>query len=346
MTIRRHGKGWMADVQLELPNGSTVRKRKAGFATQREAQDFERRLRQELLDGTYERKRQLESAPTVAQFIGEYLEAMEATNRASTIVSKRTSLRGHVAPAIGHVLVREVGARHFEAVRAQASKTLSASTVNLVIVHLAHMLSTAEQWGLRGQGPKVRKAKAVDKAPRFLSDDEARALLGELPERWRRMAQFALHTGLRVGELLGLQWDDIDAKAKTLTVRRTTLRGTAHPTHPPKSGKQRTVPLNADALAVLSELPTPLRPKGERVFPGWYQNANKAMQRAAHKACLERVGWHTLRHTFATRLCLSGAPIRVVQELLGHASLAMTQRYTHTTSESLHMATRLLEGRA
>lgn len=139
----------------------------------------------------------------------------------------------------------------------------------------------------------------------------------------------ALKTGLRLGELLALRWEDVDLVVGRLMVRRAVARGIIGT---PKSGKSREIPLSSEALKALrgqrhmkgepvfSDLDGKMLDKGECKWPLW---------RSAKKAGLRRVGWHVLRHTFSSHLVMRGVPLKAVQELMGHATIEMTMRYSH-----------------
>lgn len=167
--------------------------------------------------------------------------------------------------------------------------------------------------------------------PRVLKADELTALLDEPPARidddppevrWRDDAVLELlyGSGLRVSELCGLRPGDVDLRAATVTVWG-------------KGGKQRQVPITpaaADALRALA--PTSdavfVNGRGKRLTP-------RDVRRIIDRRAPSPTHPHALRHTFATHLLDGGADLRVVQELLGHADLATTQRYTHVSRERL-----------
>jgi integrase len=161
------------------------------------------------------------------------------------------------------------------------------------------------------------------------------------------MILLGLRTGLRQGELLALRWDDIDLVAGRLTVRRAVARGIIGT---PKSGKSREVALSDEAIAALRPLPS--RFAGELVFPGkdgrllTKGECKHPLWRACRKAGLRRIGWHCLRHTFASHLVMRGAPIKAVQELLGHATMEMSLRYSHLSPDIRRDAVRLLDAPA
>lgn len=130
----------------------------------------------------------------------------------------------------------------------------------------------------------------------------------------------ALNTGLRLSELYGLTWENVNVSRRVLTVPRS------------KNGETRHVPLNSAALAALTELrnrgegtgPVIRNPQGEPLAGprSWFEPA-------VGRSKIRAFSWHCLRHTFASRLVMAGVDLRTVQELLGHKSIAMTVRYSH-----------------
>ena len=153
----------------------------------------------------------------------------------------------------------------------------------------------------------------------------------------------ALHTGLRRGELIALQWDAVDLVAGRLLVKRNVWRGHFGT---PKGGRSREVPLNAVALQALKAHG---HLRGAFVFcdaTGAYlknDTCRNAILRASKRAGLRPIGWHTLRHSFASHLVARGVPLKAVQELLGHATIDMTMRYAHLSPDVKKDAVRALE---
>jgi integrase len=139
---------------------------------------------------------------------------------------------------------------------------------------------------------------------------------------------------MRLGEILGLRWGQVDFRKRTICVERT------------KSGKRRFIPINATLLELLRSLRLD-RPVGETVFANPKTGQALVAVRTAFKAACRRaklsgLRFHDLRHTFATRLIEAGADIITVKELLGHFSVQMTERYTHSRSEQKVRAVELL----
>lgn len=135
----------------------------------------------------------------------------------------------------------------------------------------------------------------------------------------------AMNTGLRRGELLALDWSDINLQARMLTVRRENA----------KSGKQRHVPLNAEAMAVLRQWASQDSGSGS-VFG--ISGIKSSWDTLLTTAQIEGFRFHDLRHHFASRLVMAGVDLNTVRELLGHADLTMTLRYAYLAPEHLAAA--------
>lgn len=181
------------------------------------------------------------------------------------------------------------------------------------------------------QPPKVGR-----RLPRVLSEQQATAVLDGAAEgvtshalRDRALLEVMYGAGLRVSEVAGLDVDDVDLHRGMVQVRRG------------KGGKERRVPMGPVAVDAIS-LWLPHRTTANRAL---FQNqrggrlSDRSMRRICEQAGVsEGVGGvhpHALRHSFATHLLDNGADLRGIQELLGHASLSTTQRYTHVSTAGL-----------
>ena len=151
--------------------------------------------------------------------------------------------------------------------------------------------------------------------------------------------------GLRCGEMMALEWSDVDLNKRQLCVQRSEWKG--HVTVP-KSGRLRRVPLTnrlGSALRAFRHL------RGARVLcssdgsPLTQREVQGLVRRAARRANLRNVGVHVLRHTFCSHLSMRGAPVRAIQELAGHQELGTTQRYMHLSPAAIEGAIRLLDHR-
>ena len=149
--------------------------------------------------------------------------------------------------------------------------------------------------------------------------------------------------GLRCGEMIALEWADIDLGKRQLCVRRSSWNG--HVTTP-KGGRLRYIPLTvrlAQALREHRHLRSPLvlcNKNGEALHR---RAVIRWVRRAARRAQVEHEGVHVLRHTFCSHLTMRGAPARAIQELAGHVNITTTQRYMHLSPAAIEGAIRLLE---
>lgn len=250
----------------------------------------------------------------------------------------------------------EIQRAHFDAFKAKRLKAgRHPATVNRDLDRLKAALSAAVEWGLLEANPLlgVRRIKRdIEERVRYLSPKEEKALRAALAarevkfkrrrasaNRWRLqrrreplpeiagyadhvmpMTLIAINTGLRRGELTQLRWADVDLPGKRVTVRA----GYA------KSGKTRHVPLNSEALAVFKTYARQHQGKGE-LFG--LTCVAKAWGRLMEAAKIEDFRFHDLRHTFASKLVMSGVDLNTVRELLGHGDIKMTLRYAHLAPE-------------
>jgi site-specific recombinase XerD len=146
-----------------------------------------------------------------------------------------------------------------------------------------------------------------------------RTIFDGYPEHMPEL-ELALNTGLRLSEMYGLTWENVNISRRVLTIPRS------------KNGEMRHVPLNATAVAVLFEL----RRRGDgtgrviRNLKGLpLSDPRHWFEPSVRDAKIQDFSWHCLRHTFASRLVMAGVDLRTVQELLGHKTIGMTVRYSH-----------------
>ena len=355
MSVRREkrrnpktGEVWekyRVDVTVTMPDGSTKRVAKdAPVQTKRDAEKYEQELKRSILDGTFGRKEE-KPVPTLAEFEKEFISNYaEANNKLSEVQTKKSAIKNHLVPAFGKLKLDQIGSREIEAFKsAKIREKKSAKSVNNYLTVLRKMLCVAQEWGLIPFVPKVKWLRLPPNKFDFLTFEEADRLVAGADPEWRAMIMVALKTGLRQGELLALTWDDIDLVAGRLVVSRNLSRGEITT---PKNGKTREVPLGDDVLAALKRhrhlrgdvvfctSAGAMFTKGESKHPLW---------RACKRAGLRRIGWHVLRHTFASHLVMRKAPLKAVQELLGHSTIKMTERYAHLSPDVRKDAVRLLD---
>jgi integrase len=152
----------------------------------------------------------------------------------------------------------------------------------------------------------------------------------------RPLVTTALHAGFRASALLLLTWEDVDFQRLVLTVRAAYA----------KNGESRSVPMNEVLTATLQAVRMNVSASGLvfRTRTGKpYRSCRTAFTHAVRQADVADFTFHDLRHTFASRLVMSGVNLPTVQALVGHKDISMTLRYTHLSSDHKQRAVRALE---
>jgi integrase len=196
----------------------------------------------------------------------------------------------------------------------------------------------------------VRQSAKRKKIPAVLEIEEVQSLLGALDVRERTMVLLDVVTGLRASELFGLKWADINFERNEISVTRSIVLQVVGPCKTEAS--QKPVPLDPLLARTLRtwRAYTKYKAASDWVFaspysggrkPYWYQSLmrNQIGEVARSVGIFKKMGWHTFRHTCATLLRASGADIKVVQELLRHASCRVTlDTYTQAVTEQKRAA--------
>jgi integrase len=225
-----------------------------------------------------------------------------------------------------------------KAVGKPTEETISKRSVDICVARLKRMFSLCVDWGLIPANPaaRVRLFREDRRRVRYLTEEEETGLLDACTPQLRRVVLFALHTGMRRGEILGLRWQDVDKKNGVAVI----------PAEKAKGKRNRFIPLNSVALAVLDELPASLD-RTALVFKnsagGEWDRLRKHWECAVFAAGLKDFRFHDLRHTYASRLVMAGIDLAVLRELLGHRDFEMTLRYAHLAPSRLKSAVTVLE---
>lgn len=320
---------WLVDVVFEHADGRVQRVKKfSPVNTRRGAEEYERQVRDSLLKG------RAGAVPTLSDFAPKFLTHAETNNKPSSVAAKRMILREHLEPTFGRLTLDRIDAYAIERFKAtQLKSDLAPKTVNNQLTVLRKLLALAAEWRVLPHVPPVKWLRVPKPEFDFLSFEEAERLMPCARPEWRSMLTLALNTGLRQGEILALRWDCVDLVAGRLMVKRNVWKGIEGT---PKGGKAREIPLNASATAALQKARHLRGPyvfcneAGQRFTP---DECKHPLARACRRAGLRAIGWHVLRHTFASHLVMRGVPLKAVQELMGHAAIEMTMRYAHLSPD-------------
>jgi len=302
------------------------------FPTRRAAKEWSDKMEAEVRQGRYfgseERKER-----TFAELADRYLLQENPSNSKSfhkckiQILWWKDRLKGYYLCRITPSMISQVKEELLKEKTPQGNFR-SQSTANRYIATLSCAFSLAvKEWGWLKENPvsKISRFKEGKARERFLSKEEIEKLLEVCKEskspHLYPVTLFALSSGARRGEILGLKWQDVDLDRKVATFRNT------------KNGEHRSVPLS-DVLAERLWKERRLRNViSEYVFPGGDglkpADIREAWENAVERAGLSEVCFHTLRHTVASHLTMGGASAIEVGAILGHKTLAMVKRYSH-----------------
>ena len=278
---------------------------------------------------------------TIGALIERYIE-LELPERYSTQRSYLAVLKRWIGPKWGEYLLGNVKAIAVE----QWLRSLAlAPKTKVHIRNLMHLLyENARRWELVDRNPieLVRQGGRRVSIPRVLQLDEVLRLLAELKEPYRTMVLVAVCLGLRVSEIIGLQWGDFDWESRTVLVQRSVVHARVGDTKTEYS--RRPMPLDAAlADAIWSWRSQSMYPTetdwvfaNDRGKPRWQETIlEKQLKPAASRAGIGKIGWHTFRHTYSTMLRSLGVDVKVQQELLRHADIQTTLNiYTQAVSDA------------
>ena len=269
----------------------------------------------------------------------KYLEWSKANKKSWKVDD--SAFRIHILPAIGNTPAKEIGVLAMERLKKNLRKTLSEASTKYYLSLVGSVFYKAEAWEIfKGVNPlkaanksnkKFMKIKP-NRRLRFLSHEEADLVLEKIKptnSQLHDICLLSLHAGLRAGECFDLTWQDVDLKHGVINIRNS------------KNDESR----QAYTTPQLKKMFEARRPgkfkKGELIFKnsrgGKLCEVSKAFGRVVDGMGLNdgvedprnRLVFHSLRHTFASWLCLQGTPLFTVKELMGHKRIEMTERYSH-----------------
>ncbi|MBP7706039.1 MAG: tyrosine-type recombinase/integrase [Candidatus Aminicenantes bacterium] len=270
------------------------------------------------------------------EFADLYLEKYSKTNLRSWRVDK--SRARFLKEFFAAEDLEEVTAERAEDLkRALLAKGRARSSVNRYLALLRRMFTLAVDWGYAASRPRFQLFSERDNfRERILTEEEELRLLSACPAYLADIVDIALNTGMRRGEILGLRWENVDLKRKTITLTRT------------KSDRRREIPMNSIVRIALEGIKE--RGRSPWVFPNPetgrpLTDVKKSFRAACKAAGVEGLRFHDLRHTFATRL-IEECDIVTLKELLGHSSVTVTERYAHSSLDRKTTAVGALERKA
>ena len=356
-TLFRDGDGrWVARLRV----GGRVRVKKA--RTQRECADWLADLKRQVAGGV-----DVNDTSTVAEYLEHWLSVARAGLRHNSWLSYCATVRKHIVPFIGEVRLADLRADQVQRMYSERLAVgVGAYAVRQSHAVLHRALGQAVRWGLvvRNVADLVERPAVPQSVVRALSAAEVqRLLMVARGERLEGMYYLAIVTGMRVGELLGLRWSDVDWERQGVSVVRqvSRVRGRGLVFEPVKTAAgNRLVALGGDGLDVLRAQRVRVDSWREFAGEGWFENdlifpnslgkpldfrrVGREFRAVCDRAGLGAVRFHDLRHTSASLMLRARVPALVVSERLGHSDVGITLNvYSHVIAEMQSEAAAAIE---
>jgi len=275
-------------------------------------------------------------AASLEQFSKDFLDHAKVNYAKGTVDIATIALR-HLKAVVGDIPLSALTHQHLDRFKTKRlTDGVSPVTINVELRALRTILNFALRWKLIDSNPfpGLRLMAVPDIPPLYLSKEGFHKLISVIDENWlKEVVVFAVLTGLRRGEILNLQWLEVDLNQRVIYVQSSGTFRT-------KKGKRRTVPLSDAAYHLLASKDPQTNGKfvftkeGEKIVESWLSHRFKFFVRQAKLP--EGLHFHSLRHTFASWLVQDGVSLYAVQKLLGHSSVTVTEIYSHLQPEQLH----------
>ncbi|MGY3132302.1 integrase [Bradyrhizobium sp. USDA 4501] len=334
---------WWVDFTV---NSTRYRKR-SPENTKAGAQAYEATLRQKLARGDSIELGALRSKDlTFAEFAVKWFDDyVRPNNKYSEQLSKKYILSSSLLPFFGRKPVGQIKGHDIERYKAQqVQQGYTNKTITNRLTVLNKCFLTAYEWlELEEAPPKIKWPKRALPEIDYLSPEECELLLSQANGLVRELVLTALRTGMRQGELRGLQWSSLDWLTRTVAVRHS-YDDRGKTLVAPKNNRTRHIPLDIDVYTMLyrRKKDTGYVFRGSEGRPFTNYRMHYAIRKLCKKAGFRTIGWHTLRHTFASHLAMRGVPLPAIKELMGHSTITTTMRYAHVAPSTLRTAIEML----
>src|SRR6266516_2477240 len=313
-TIYKRGNSWCVGFTM---NGRRVRET-VGPNKKVAEKVLSLRMTQVLENRYFPPNRQLGRMP-FNEFADMYLERVVPLMKSIRTERDRVKrwMRQFAPRPLGQITRAEV-----ETWRREKMSKCRPATINRDLSRLRHMLNLAVEWELLEESSMqgIKFLRENNARTRYLSLEECQRLIAScIAPHIRALVGVALHSGMRLGEILNLRWYDLDFASGFILVRDS------------KNGESRHVPMDATLSALFRAYPHRLGT--DLVFSssrgGRIVDVRTGFQNACKRAELTDLHFHDLRHTFASQFVMAGGDLYILKEILGQKSITMTQRYAH-----------------
>ncbi len=252
--------------------------------------------------------------------------------------SLKTSLN-HLLPVFSEISLSKITPSKIIAYQQKRLKKAAPASINKEVSHMSKAFSTAIKWDWIEKNPcaRVESLKTDNLRVRYLMEGEVEKLYSALPDWLKPIVTTARYTGLRLSNIIGLKWSDVNLFSKTIIIGKT------------KNGEPLGLPMNETVFHLFKSLSKVRHINSSEIFLG---KSNQRLSgctvsimfsRACKKAGIKNFRFHDLRHDFCSRLVQSGVDIYTVAALAGHKNVGTTQRYAHLSPEKLRQDISVLD---
>jgi integrase len=339
MRVYKRGRNWYVDYRAD---GRRVRK---SFGRQKKvAELYLKNVEVKMAKG--EELNPKYNPISVSDFMTKYLQYSKDNKSQATYRTDRSRIQ-RFQQFIQHKGIQKlegITSIVVEEFKSLVLQNSSATTFNHYLVLIKGMLNKAVAWKHIRENPlkDFRKLKVTNaRQVRFFTSEEVSAILDKTDPFMKKVIKILLYTGMRRSELVYLTWDDIDFRNKLITVQSKPEEG-----FHPKSHRPRSIPIHPHLEQLLLDVPQ----RGRYVFDNGKDRPvyckdyyTKRFEKILKAADVKNANLHTLRHTFASNLVMNGVDLRTVQELLGHSTIRVTERYAHLSPDHRTRAVSVLK---
>lgn len=341
MYIRKRGKKYSFTIDVGADPVTNKRRQKtvSGFPSPKEAEKAAAEMITELSRGNL-----IESKVTLKEFMSDFMDnQVKHAVAENTYFMQKGYADNHIYPVLGNVALKKITPMHIQKFYSQKiDEGLSAGMIQNLGVLLGKVFRAAQEWGMINKNvvQQVRKPTYRPKQMKVWTQEEVNKFLKETQDsRFHVVYLLALTTGMRKGEILGLQWKHIDFQNATISVQQTIVYANKklYLKEPKTAKSRRLITIPEFVVSYLRRYKIMMPPneldtvaQGLRQPLAYPATLEKVYYQDLDRVDVPRIRFHDMRHTHATILLKLGLNPKVVQERLGHTNIATTlNTYSH-----------------
>ncbi|MEJ9256033.1 tyrosine-type recombinase/integrase [Bacillus wiedmannii] len=346
--IRKRGNKYciVIDIGPDPETGKRRQKWFSGYKTKKEAQADVAKKITELNEGTFIEP----SKVTLEDYLNHWLEIKSMSIERSTFVGYRAFINQHVIPSIGMIALHKLNVMHIQkCYKTAIDKGIANNSVLLMHRILKSALNLAVKQNIISRNPadfaEIPKKERTS-IQTWTEEEVKKFLLHSQESRYHIGYLLAITTGMRMGEVLGLRWQDVDFEKHTVTINQTSGHDNKIKKTAKTNSSKRTIPVPKETIESLKKHKVLINQEKLKLGSAYQDfdlincnefgmiikkaNFRKNFIRAIHNAGVKEIKFHDLRHTHATILLKQGVNPKIISERLGHTDISMTLSvYSH-----------------